>query len=71
MALESDMFSRCKKVSAIYVVGFAKVLLSTPTTMRRSLTTTGKEFKWQGGVSSAMTQTKSGGLESASTLFTT
>lgn len=42
-----------------------------PTTMLLSLMTTGKEFRWQGGVSSAMTQTRLGDLESASTLFIT
>jgi len=42
-----------------------------PATMLHLLMKTGKEFRWQGGVSNAMTQTESGGLESASTLFTT
>lgn len=48
-----------------------KVLLSTPTTTLLSPMMTGKEFRWQEEVSSAMTQTKLADLESASTLFTT
>lgn len=42
-----------------------------PTTMLLSLMMTGKGFRWQGGVSNATTQTKSGGLESALTPSTT
>lgn len=48
-----------------------KVLRSMPTTMLDSLKKTGKEFRIQGGVSSAMTQTELEGLELASTLYTT
>lgn len=49
----------------------AQVPLSMSITMHRLPKKTGREFSWQEGVSNETTRTKSGGLGSASTLFTT